>query len=84
MLSIVWFVIFVFFSVFQCFPVAKAWNNELEGSCLPYLDIFIGLQAANILLDSAVLILPISTVMRLQVTTTKRIGLVTVFGLGGM
>jgi hypothetical protein len=83
-LSAVWWLLITLVSVFQCDPVAKAWNNELEGYCHNYLHLFIGIQVANILLDIAILVLPISAVMKLQMARANKISVAGTFALGGL
>lgn len=62
----------------------KAWDDELDGYCIPYLDIFIGIQVANILLDIAILCLPITAIMGLQMSKANKISVAATFGLGGL
>lgn len=83
-LSLIWFILITLISVFQCMPVQKAWEAELPGHCIPYLDIFIGMQVANIVLDTAILCLPITTVMKLHMTVSTKISVAGTFGLGGL
>lgn len=83
-LSLIWFILITLISVFQCMPVQKAWEAELPGYCIPYLDIFIGMQVANIVLDIAILCLPITTVLKLHMTVSTKISVAGTFGLGGL
>jgi hypothetical protein len=82
--SAVWWILITLVSVFQCSPVQRAWNPTVEGTCLPYLDLFIAIQVANIVLDIAVLCLPISAVMGLQMSKANKITVAGTFGLGGL
>ncbi|KAF2867546.1 hypothetical protein BDV95DRAFT_610930 [Massariosphaeria phaeospora] len=81
-LNIIWFLTITFVSVFQCKPVAKAWDDSLEGRCVNYLHLFLAIQAANIALDMAILMLPIRVVWNLQISRPKKIGLIGIFALG--
>lgn len=83
-LSVIWFLLIILISIFQCMPVQRAWDTTVEGKCIPYLNIFIGIQAANIVLDTAVLCLPISAVMSLQMAKSVRFTVAGIFGLGGL
>lgn len=83
-LSAVWWLLITFVSIFQCTPVAKAWDNELDGYCHNYLHLFIGIQVANIVLDIAILVLPISAVMKLQMGRANKISVAGTFALGGL
>ncbi|PLB47435.1 hypothetical protein P170DRAFT_478283 [Aspergillus steynii IBT 23096] len=83
-LSTIWFLLITLFSIFQCMPVRKAWDPTVPGKCIPHLDIFIGMQATNIFLDIAVLCLPISAVMDLNISRSRRIAVAGIFSLGGL
>jgi len=83
-LSIIWWIVISLASAFQCTPVAKSWNPELPGKCIPYLNIFIGIQCTNIALDIAILVLLISAVVKLQMSTAKKYSVGGTFGLGGL
>lgn len=83
-LSVIWWILITLVSIFECNPIAKSWNAELEGTCIPYLDLFIGIQMANILLDIAILVLPISAVMKLQMGRSNKISVAGTFALGGL
>jgi len=82
--SVLWWILITFVSVFQCNPVQKAWDIEVPGTCIPYLRLFIAIQVLNIVLDSAILILPISAVMKLQMPRLNKISVAATFGLGGL
>lgn len=83
-LSVVWFIIITCFSLFQCKPVAKIWDDSLEGKCMNYLHVFLGIQAFNIALDIAILCLPISAVLKLQLSRPKKFGVTFIFALSGL
>jgi hypothetical protein len=83
-LNIVWFMLISCFSTFQCKPVKKLWDDSISGRCLNYLHVFLGIQAANIALDIAILVLPIRAVLKLHISRPKKIGVTAVFALGGM
>jgi hypothetical protein len=79
-----WWILITLVSIFQCNPVQKAWDNEVEGTCIPYLNLFIAIQVLNIVLDIAILVLPISTVLKLQMSRANKISAAATFGLGGL
>ena len=83
-LSAAWWVLISLVAAFECVPVQKAWDASLDGHCIPYLDIFIGIQVANIILDAAVICLPISAVLGLQMSKINKISVAATFGLGGL
>ncbi|KAJ6106140.1 integral membrane protein [Penicillium capsulatum] len=75
-----------FVIIFQCKPVAKAWDakQELKGSCLQLLPFFYASTAIRLATDVALLVLPIPKLLNLKMTTGKRAGLIFMFGLGGL
>jgi len=83
-ISVLWGIAFTLVSIFQCSPVQRAWDEEIEGTCIPYLNIFIGLQVANIILDVAILCLPITAVMGLQMAKSNKRSVIGTFMLGGL
>ncbi|KAI1428589.1 hypothetical protein F5Y12DRAFT_800470 [Xylaria sp. FL1777] len=82
--SVLWWILITLVSVFQCNPVQKAWDIEVPGTCIPYLRLFIAIQVLNIVLDSAILILPISAVMKLQMPRLNKVSVAATFALGGL
>ena len=77
-----WVIAICGFSIFQCSPIRKAWLPKMEGTCINLKASFIGNAVPNICTDIIILCLPIREVMRLQVTTAKRVSLLFIFGLG--
>ncbi|KAL8899585.1 MAG: hypothetical protein Q9207_006121 [Kuettlingeria erythrocarpa] len=68
--------------LFQCRPVAKSWNPDLEGTCLPDGPTFYGLASVTILFDIIIIPLPIPALLQLQISKAKRLVLSAVFALG--
>lgn len=69
--------------IFACKPLQRTWDSSIPGTCpvkIEVVDYAIG--GFNIFSDSAILILPIPMVWRLQISTTRLIGLLMVFGTG--
>ena len=84
MLVVAWFLVNNLLGAFQCTPARKAWNPEIPGRCINYLNFFIGMQVPNIVLDGAILALPVVVVSRLQMSKKKKISVVAIFLLGGL
>ena len=82
--SVAWWILITLVSVFRCTPIALAWDTQLTGSCVPYLELFIAIQVLNIILDSAILVLPISAVAKLQMARSNKISVAGTFALGGL
>ncbi|MCJ1404062.1 hypothetical protein MMC11_007287 [Xylographa trunciseda] len=81
---IAWFLVNNFLAAFQCNPISKAWLIELPGHCVDPLSWIIGIHSANIALDLVILALPVSAVLRLQMSTANKISVAGIFLLGGL
>jgi hypothetical protein len=74
--------------IFQCNPVAAAWNTELlkeGGSCLPaaYLaDIYYATTAVNIATDWFTALLPIPLLRNVKLNRNAKISVGAILGLG--
>jgi hypothetical protein len=81
-LSVCWCISIIMVSIFQCTPIAKAWNPTIPGHCINLKGSFIGNAVPNILTDVAILALPMPHVWRLHTTLIQRCQLSAVFLLG--
>lgn len=72
----------VFASIFICDPVRKVWRPMTPGKCLSTRTYWVSVTAVNIVLDFAVLALPMPVISRLKLPKKQKIGLVGVFLLG--
>jgi len=72
--------------IFQCVPVAAAWNLMLRlehsGNCASLTKIDIAIGGFNIPSDLLILILPIPMLWRLQLPWSRKLGLIAVFATG--
>lgn len=69
---------------FQCTPVRKAWEIMIPGYCVNPLRTIQIVQAFNVALDAVILALPVSGVLRLQMSTGRKISVMGMFLLGGL
>lgn len=76
----------LFVVTFQCWPVAKAWDasGALGGRCLELLNFYYISFALRTVTDVALLTLPIPWLLRLKISSGKRVGLIIMFGLGAL
>jgi hypothetical protein len=72
----------VFASIFFCNPVRKVWRPMVPGKCISTRTYWVSVSAVNIVLDFAVLALPIPVISRLKLPMRQKIALVGVFLLG--
>ncbi|KAE8132846.1 hypothetical protein BDV38DRAFT_287321 [Aspergillus pseudotamarii] len=76
---------YAFGTAFNCLPVSyiwTKWHGEAEGSCLNFNAFGIANAATNITLDLAVIGLPLHKIAALSVSLSKKIMLLSMFGLG--
>ncbi|KAL4806078.1 hypothetical protein BDV18DRAFT_160146 [Aspergillus unguis] len=69
-------------AAFQCRPVAKAWNTELEGACVNINVFYLANAALNILTDLLTYTLPVRVILKLQMPRKQKIALVFILCLG--
>lgn len=81
---LMWFLADNLVFAFQCTPVRKAWDIEIPGHCINILVTIQVVQTFNVALDAVILTLPISGVLRLQMSTSRKISVMMMFLLGGL
>ena len=76
----------VFFTdMFQCRPLAFAWDKSIKGgTCIDVLAFFRYIAVPNVLSDVAVLVLPLPMIWQLHTTTKQKLELSGVFLLGSL
>ena len=73
----------VFASIFQCIPIAFAYDKTIpNGSCIDLTSFWYGNAGYNIGTDLIIIILPVTVIRTLSVPKRTRIALIAVFGLG--
>ncbi|XXH02010.1 hypothetical protein Hte_008375 [Hypoxylon texense] len=82
--QIVYTVVTMLVSVFQCTPVDRYWNIMLDGSCIHVGPFLAAVESMNSFIDFAMVILAVLMVRKLQVSPATKIKLGVVFGLGGL
>lgn len=77
-----WFFAALFCSIFNCYPISKAWKPSVSGFCLDYGVVTLVIGIANILLDFTLLGLPMPLLWNLHVSTRRKVLLMFMFALG--
>lgn len=77
-----WALSMVCVSVFQCSPVAKAWNTSIPGTCINLRASFMGNGIPNIVTNMIILSLPVRAAWRIQTTPTLRQSIIGLYILG--
>lgn len=68
--------------LFGCRPLARSWDSSIPGTCINIANVDITIGGFNIFTDTAILILPIPLIWKLQITKAKLFGLLGIFGTG--
>ena len=75
----------IFVVSFWCKPLAYSWDKTVAGgTCIDQLAYFRYNTIPNILIDGAMLVLPLPSVWKLQTSTTQKLGLTVIFLTGIM
>jgi hypothetical protein len=80
-----WGIAFTFLYIFQCRPVEPFWTQQ-QGKRVGCVDIAINdyYAVAAIIIDVMVLALPWPIVWKLNMRTTQKVAVLSIFGLGAM
>lgn len=73
----------VFSSIFACIPVRAFWTKE-KASCINQFAMWFTNAAINILTDFAIILLPIPVIRGLNLGKRQKIGLISIFAVGGL
>ncbi len=68
----------------QCKPVESIWNPEVKGKCINLTAVGVAGAIFSIVEDLIILILPIPEIINLQMSKSKKWGLVLLFGIGSL
>jgi hypothetical protein len=77
-----WSTASLFADIFACVPIAKFWDQSINGYCLPVPTFWYVNAAGNITTDLIIFTLPIIPLWKLQLPLSQRLSLVGVFSLG--
>ena len=76
-----WAVISAFLN---CIPVAKFWDDSIQGFCLNKTHLWFSNASMHISTDIAILIIPIPALMAVDLPRKQKIVLMIMFALGGL
>lgn len=69
--------------IFQCVPLDRFWYPEKPGGrCIKYGPVTLAAGSANIISDFLILILPLMSIWRLNMSSKRKIGVSAVFATG--
>ncbi|KAJ5951566.1 uncharacterized protein N7479_009979 [Penicillium vulpinum] len=81
-ISLAWAIAIILVSIFQCTPIARAWDTRIPGTCIDLKASFIGNAVPNIVTDILILSLPVRVVWGLHASLTHRLSVIGIFLLG--
>ena len=70
--------------IFHCQPIARFWDPSIPGTCIDELAWARYVSVPNILSDAALMVLPLPSIWKIQISWQQRLGLSTIFILGGL
>lgn len=79
-----WGIAFVIVLIFQCNPVQKFWEPQLPGTCIDPRPVFVANAILNFFSDIALLCMPITQVIKLEVQRSVKVSVCSIFLLGGL
>ncbi|KAI1095376.1 hypothetical protein F5B19DRAFT_489511 [Rostrohypoxylon terebratum] len=68
--------------LFHCHPVSKAWDFQLNGSCLDLHPLWYSTFIFNLITDLILFIEPIPSIWKLQLPLAKKLGFISMLSLG--
>ena len=80
--TIAWCVSVELTCVLECVPVRAAWDSTTPAKCINFLQFYYGSAGSSIVLDFALLIIPVPFLWRLHMDWTHKLALTTTFLLG--
>ena len=76
---------FIIATIFQCTPIAAFWDRSISGfRCFKNEPWWISYASTQISTDFALLLLPISEIMKLSMGRAEKLGICLVFGTGAL
>lgn len=72
----------MFATVMQCMPVEHQWDTSVPATCIDYFSVVIYSGTTTVLTDFIILGMPIPLIYTLQISKSKKRGLMVVFSWG--
>ncbi|CAH0050683.1 unnamed protein product [Clonostachys solani] len=81
--SIVWIIIRTFMGIWHCVPIHAFWDSNAGGYCaIDDSKFFFGTILVHVLIDLAILSLPVMQIYKLNLPLMQKIGVMLMFGFG--
>ena len=79
-----WLISIEFVLVFQCHPISGAWNKALNAKCIDVKALYAAQSIPTIVFDFVILMMPMPLIWRLQNDWKAKIGVTSMFLMGGL
>ena len=83
-ICLLWFVAAITGNILYCRPVQRFWDSTVQGSCFDFATFFLIMELADMIIDAAIIGLPMKTILGLRLSLRKRLGLLGIFVLGAL
>ena len=80
--TVAWCISMVTACLLECVPVNAIWTPTIKGKCIDVLKFYYGSAGSSIVLDFALLVIPVPLVWRLHMDWSHKVALSTTFLLG--
>jgi hypothetical protein len=75
---------FIFAIIFQCSPVAGAWDKTISSKCVDVNALAFSNSGVSIAQDLVILFLPVPELASLQMSLRKKLNVLGMFSIGGL
>ncbi|MCJ1397976.1 hypothetical protein MMC11_001172 [Xylographa trunciseda] len=82
-MNVIWVIPATIVEIFICLPVQSFWDFTVQGTCIFFSTFWIIICTVELVIDVAILILPIGEISHLQLSLKKKMLLSLIFLLGG-
>lgn len=80
--TIAWCISVVMTCLLECIPIKAVWTPTIKGKCIDALQFYYGSAGSSIILDFALLAIPVPFLWRLHMDWSHKVALMTTFLLG--
>lgn len=69
-------------TIFECLPIKKLWSPGIPGECMSITTVVYIQGVISIVTDLCMYLLPIKSVLNLNISTSRKVGVITIFAVG--
>ncbi|CAM1500530.1 Fc.00g096920.m01.CDS01 [Cosmosporella sp. VM-42] len=81
--TVIWLIVRIFITLFQCQPLAYYWDRSIEGKCnIDPSKFYIGSVASHLVIDIVLMILPAVQINHLKIPLAQRVAVTVMFMFG--